>query len=223
MVVCLCLVVLCFFFFFQAEDGIRDVERSRGLGDVYKRQALLYAKKIKDDTNALVEKIMAEMNSKATPPEPEEDPEQAEIVEEMIKIMNSNEEEAPTPITPQHLKPIEEEDRDDITEMATTPNTSDPTTTHSLNNVSKILSILQVEYTNDQIHEIYDVVKQIHDKLNGELDIDCLLYTSDAADDTPCVDLGGRRIIKKKKKRQCISWTHTPHNNHSYRQRAPSH
>ncbi len=26
----------------------------------------------------------------------------------------------------------------------------------------------------------------------------CLLYTPDAADDTPCVDLGGRRIIKKK-------------------------
>ena len=29
------LVVL---FFFQAEDGIRDLVRSRGLGDVYKRQ-----------------------------------------------------------------------------------------------------------------------------------------------------------------------------------------
>ena len=28
--------------------------------------------------------------------------------------------------------------------------------------------------------------------------IDCLLYTSDAADDMQCVDLGGRRIIKKK-------------------------
>ena len=27
-------------FFFQAEDGIRDVERSRGLGDVYKRQKI---------------------------------------------------------------------------------------------------------------------------------------------------------------------------------------
>ena len=27
--------------FFQAEDGIRDVERSRGLGDVYKRQDLI--------------------------------------------------------------------------------------------------------------------------------------------------------------------------------------
>eukprot|EP00657_Telonema_sp_P-1_P004104 TRINITY_DN19506_c0_g1_i1.p1 TRINITY_DN19506_c0_g1~~TRINITY_DN19506_c0_g1_i1.p1 ORF type:complete len:128 (-),score=28.96 TRINITY_DN19506_c0_g1_i1:149-532(-) len=31
---------LFFFFFFQAEDGIRDLVRSRGLGDVYKRQLL---------------------------------------------------------------------------------------------------------------------------------------------------------------------------------------
>ena len=29
-------------FFFQAEDGIRDLVRSRGLGDVYKRQAPLH-------------------------------------------------------------------------------------------------------------------------------------------------------------------------------------
>ena len=28
----------CCVFFFQAEDGIRDLVRSRGLGDVYKRQ-----------------------------------------------------------------------------------------------------------------------------------------------------------------------------------------
>ena len=36
--------VLFFFFslvfFFQAEDGIRDLVRSRGLGDVYKRQVV---------------------------------------------------------------------------------------------------------------------------------------------------------------------------------------
>ncbi len=31
-------VVFIFFFFFQAEDGIRDAQESRGLGDVYKRQ-----------------------------------------------------------------------------------------------------------------------------------------------------------------------------------------
>ena len=33
-------------------------------------------------------------------------------------------------------------------------------------------------------------------KIAFGLAIYCLLYTSDAADDTPCVDLGGRRIIK---------------------------
>ena len=31
-------LVMSLFFFFQAEDGIRDLVRSRGLGDVYKRQ-----------------------------------------------------------------------------------------------------------------------------------------------------------------------------------------
>ena len=32
----------------------------------------------------------------------------------------------------------------------------------------------------------------------------CLLYTSDAADERSSVDLGGRRIIKKKTYRACI-------------------
>ena len=32
------IVFVLSFFFFQAEDGIRDLVRSRGLGDVYKRQ-----------------------------------------------------------------------------------------------------------------------------------------------------------------------------------------
>ena len=34
-------VFVCLFFFFQAEDGIRDAQESRGLGDVYKRQLLV--------------------------------------------------------------------------------------------------------------------------------------------------------------------------------------
>ena len=37
-VVCMCV------FFFQAEDGIRDLVRSRGLGDVYKRQGYMAPK-----------------------------------------------------------------------------------------------------------------------------------------------------------------------------------
>ena len=34
-----------FVFFFQAEDGIRDLVRSRGLGDVYKRQQQIVLEK----------------------------------------------------------------------------------------------------------------------------------------------------------------------------------
>ena len=37
------LVIHRFVFFFQAEDGIRDLVRSRGLGDVYKRQVMISA------------------------------------------------------------------------------------------------------------------------------------------------------------------------------------
>ena len=37
-----------------------------------------------------------------------------------------------------------------------------------------------------------------HEQLCGTLAAACLLYTSDAADERSSVDLGGRRIIKKK-------------------------
>ena len=36
----LCCLLIVLYFFFQAEDGIRDLVRSRGLGDVYKRQGV---------------------------------------------------------------------------------------------------------------------------------------------------------------------------------------
>ena len=50
-IVCACrcvdrIVDVCFFF--QAEDGIRDLVRSRGLGDVYKRQALKLGQRAED-------------------------------------------------------------------------------------------------------------------------------------------------------------------------------
>ena len=86
------------FFFFQAEDGIRDLVRSRGLGDVYKRQLLLQSAPL----------IRAIISSSLCAPQ---------------------------------------------------------------------RACLVLVFT----------------KLGT-----CLLYTSDAADDLLCVDLGGRRIIKKK-------------------------
>ena len=85
-------------FFFQAEDGIRDLVRSRGLGDVYKRQSRI------DSASAI----------------------------------------------------------DFSRDHGSHPNT-----------------LTEWWYFNGH--------------LNG-----CLLYTSDAADERSSVDLGGRRIIKKK-------------------------
>ena len=43
--------------------------------------------------------------------------------------------------------------------------------------------------------------KQFRGSMRGKATRGCLLYTSDAADDLLCEDIGGRRNIKKKKKR----------------------
>ena len=92
-------------FFFQAEDGIRDLVRSRGLGDVYKRQV---------DTQSRGESLQGAAH---------------------VPIGNG-----------------------------------------------------QVAIGIERGHVVV-----------------CLLYTSDAADDLPCVVLGGRRILKKQK--TCFSLT----------------
>ena len=49
-------------------------------------------------------------------------------------------------------------------------------------------------YRDEQVRQFYIRYQQMLVRNNA-----CLLYTSDAADDLPCVDLGGRRLIKKKK------------------------
>ena len=52
-------------------------------------------------------------------------------------------------------------------------------------------------------HAIY--VRKLADQAFDAVNT-CLLYTSDAADERSSVDLGGRRIIKKKK-RKYIKWS----------------
>ena len=59
------MVLVCFFF--QAEDGIRDLVRSRGLGDVYKRQ--LSTTEAAEEVRKLVTRLV----------KPEEDPKQIQI------------------------------------------------------------------------------------------------------------------------------------------------
>ena len=46
--------VVNYVFFFQAEDGIRDLVRSRGLGDVYKRQRSPFLPEIRAQSSGLV-------------------------------------------------------------------------------------------------------------------------------------------------------------------------
>ena len=55
-------VLLVCVFFFQAEDGIRDLVRSRGLGDVYKRQLVDNAVKFSNgDDKRKAEYLTAEL------------------------------------------------------------------------------------------------------------------------------------------------------------------
>ena len=50
-----------FFFFFQAEDGIRDLVRSRGLGDVYKRQTSAHLSRLPPKWSTWKKRLPAEM------------------------------------------------------------------------------------------------------------------------------------------------------------------
>src|SRR5450756_1247718 len=56
------------------------------------------------------------------------------------------------------------------------------------------LTVTLVEYRNGR--QTDSTTLGVYSKADAN---SCLLYTSDAADDLLCVDLGGRRIIKKKK------------------------
>ena len=50
----------------------------------------------------------------------------------------------------------------------------------------------------DRLNGLYDEIERLESLIDDIVSRNCLLYTSDAADDMQCVDLGGRRIIKKK-------------------------
>ena len=115
------------FFFFQAEDGIRDLVRSRGLGDVYKRQ--LYNGYAVADARGLCPSgwHVATDNDWI-----------------MLEIANG---------------------------------------------------MLGTEST---MTGFRGLAQNVGGKLKSTQLWSCLLYTSDAADERSSVDLGGRRIIKKK-------------------------
>ena len=58
---------------------------------------------------------------------------------------------------------------------------------------------LEQKPTIDKLADYYENAMNTNMIMKMFLKSTCLLYTSDAADDLLCVDLGGRRIHKKKK------------------------
>ena len=67
------------------------------------------------------------------------------------------------------------------------------------------------KYSVRHIHKIFNQVSDIVIKVGYHI-ITCLLYTSDAADERSSVDLGGRRIIKKKKAKEITDSKETSQN-----------
>eukprot|EP00658_Telonema_sp_P-2_P043403 TRINITY_DN31338_c0_g1_i1.p1 TRINITY_DN31338_c0_g1~~TRINITY_DN31338_c0_g1_i1.p1 ORF type:complete len:190 (-),score=70.71 TRINITY_DN31338_c0_g1_i1:72-641(-) len=175
------------FFFFQAEDGIRDAQESRGLGDVYKRQ-VEDQKKTLEDQLASSRRELA--NTKAELRDAEEKAKKFEVVDEMRWYSD----QAHT-----------EEKMGEANELAK----QNAELTARLDTANAKSARLEVTHTQmvGEVTRLRLAATQSKNELarvraeqcaRGDLE-SCLLYTSDAADEEDSVDLGGRRIVKKKK------------------------
>src|SRR5450756_3163579 len=65
-----------------------------------------------------------------------------------------------------------------------------------------VIGYLHTGFEKTYEHKKYQQCITLTDRMDYLNPMGCLLYTSDAADDLLCVDLGGRRIIKQKKKKK---------------------
>ena len=63
----------------------------------------------------------------------------------------------------------------------------------TMTTLRNIIGGMDMEAALTSREEINQKLRSVLDEATGKWGINCLLYTSDAADDTPCVDLGGRR------------------------------
>ena len=124
----------CVLFFFQAEDGIRDLVRSRGLGDVYKRQEPMGSGGFPDAVFQLVHNF-AYLGNAAFQVAPDVD-----LADALLEIL-----------------------------------------------AQILLRLFEIA---------------LHALAALDQFAPCLLYTSDAADERSSVDLGGRRLINKKKQKK---------------------
>ena len=202
MCVCVCVCVV----FLQAEDGIRDLVRSRGLGDVYKRQPLADGPTIQHSTQVSLEggttlagclDMLRELRRRGVA---------APVL--LFGYVNpflayglpalardARAAGAQGFIVPD-LPPEEAADfeaaaaAEGLALIYFLAPTSSPQRIEAVTTRARgfiyLVSVTGVTGARAKLHA-------------------CLLYTSDAADERSSVDLGGRRIIKKKKQDADIS------------------
>ena len=175
-------------FFFQAEDGIRDLVRSRGLGDVYKRQVL---------TDGGGNSFTSSSGSNNT----------SQTWNNVSRLLDA---------PPYSIQFFDEDvvSQDDDLGTFNIPAASNGTVPFALGNGtygSLIIALQPQQVFTDsdtvrvfpapQLTTFYDTASATLCATDTmQLVYTCLLYTSDAADERSSVDLGGRRIIKKKKR-----------------------
>eukprot|EP00658_Telonema_sp_P-2_P067060 TRINITY_DN56009_c0_g2_i3.p1 TRINITY_DN56009_c0_g2~~TRINITY_DN56009_c0_g2_i3.p1 ORF type:complete len:205 (+),score=53.47 TRINITY_DN56009_c0_g2_i3:77-691(+) len=196
-----------FVFFFQAEDGIRDAQESRGLGDVYKRQVL-----VEGDLGMELDVFSALV------------PEEVDLIYHISHLQerSSNPNRGLTaagfqPESGEEHKQLNREAMANVVHAAKCRGVRRVVYCSSWSAYGRQPDGTNVtEETPSQAHLSIDPTCCCHCvtppspvpyfesklELEEQLSCGCLLYTSDAADEEDSVDLGGRRIIKKKKEQK---------------------
>ena len=151
------------FFFFQAEDGIRDRSPSRGLGDVYKRQDIAGLVKGASKGEGLGNQFLANIRE----------------VDAIVHVVRCFED--PNVV---HVDGSVDPARD--------------IETINLELIFSDIEILErrIAKTSKGARMDKKLAKELEllEKIKAHLE-DCLLYTSDAADEEDSGELGGGRII----------------------------
>eukprot|EP00658_Telonema_sp_P-2_P000836 TRINITY_DN10301_c0_g1_i2.p1 TRINITY_DN10301_c0_g1~~TRINITY_DN10301_c0_g1_i2.p1 ORF type:complete len:176 (+),score=40.68 TRINITY_DN10301_c0_g1_i2:114-641(+) len=167
-------------FFFQAEDGIRDAQESRGLGDVYKRQVVA--------TNILIYQQLSFHHLKVV------------VAPTTCSQSAQRRHDLPGPSPAWRTCSV----------PAPLTTSSQCWGSHWVTKVERrrmrrrmqllvALTMGNKTRMQDQMAAGFSSQKVVRRNQHSLGTTSCLLYTSDAADEEDSVDLGGRRIIKKKK------------------------
>src|SRR5664279_6536973 len=105
------------------------------------------------------------------------------------------------PDAPTHAKPdsLARGPGDTADSSARPPEVSANTPSEKMPTIATAATTVVISTSNREFQSMFMTSKALSLRVRSPWCCSCLLYTSDAADEEDSVDLGGRRIIKKKK------------------------